>query len=90
MLQLTPLSPRAFLVPQFLSLAECAGLIALAEAAGFEAAGVRTHAGPKAMPLVRNNERTLVRHSQWVNTIWQRLAGLALPLLGGEMPAGLP
>lgn len=90
MLQLTSLSPRAFLVPAFLSLPECESLIALAEVAGFETAGVRTTAGPQAMPRVRNNERTLVRHGPWVDTIWQRLAGLALPSLDGQVPSGLP
>lgn len=89
-LQAVAHSDRAFSIPGFLSVGECDELIALAEREGFEAAGVRTAGGPKAMPLVRNNDRVLVESAAWVALLWQRLQGVALPLLGGEAAQGLP
>ena len=50
-------SPRAFSVPGLLLAGECAALIELAEQRGFDAASVRTVAGPQVMRNVRNNER---------------------------------
>jgi len=72
-LQAVAHSERAFSIPGFLSVGECDELIVLAEREGFEAAGVRTAGGPKAMPLVRNNDRVLVESAVWVALLWQRL-----------------
>lgn len=83
-------SDRVFSIPSFLDGGECAQLIGLAEASGFAAAGVRTDAGQKAMPTVRNNERTLVEAPAWVDALWHRLSRVVLPALHGESPAGLP
>lgn len=70
---------------------ECAALIALAEARGFEPAGVRTaEGGQKAMAHVRNNERVVFESPHWVELIWQRLSATGLPALDGETAAGLP
>jgi hypothetical protein len=87
---LTTHSSRAFSIDAFLDPEECGQLIALAEAQGFSSAGVRTAAGPKAMPLVRNNERVMVASAPWVWLIWQRLSLIGLPELDGQVPAGLP
>lgn len=83
-------SERAFSLPGFLSAGECTQLIALAEARGFSAAGVRTVGGPQAMPLVRNNERVLVEAPAWVALVWQRLGQAALPAIGAQVAQGLP
>ncbi|KRC27429.1 hypothetical protein ASE31_17940 [Acidovorax sp. Root217] len=42
------------------------------------------------MPLVRNNDRVMVESAAWVALLWQRLQGVALPLLDGEEAQGLP
>ncbi|KAF1070818.1 2OG-Fe(II) oxygenase [Variovorax sp.] len=83
-------SPRAFSVERFLSVDECAALIALAEREGFAAAGVRTADGPKAMPAIRNNERAMLAAPEWVALIWQRLRQVELPQLEGESALALP
>jgi predicted 2-oxoglutarate/Fe(II)-dependent dioxygenase YbiX len=83
-------SDRVFSIPSFLDACGCAQLIALAESVGFGAAGVRTAEGQKAMPAVRNNQRTLVEDRGWVETLWGKLLGVELPTLHGESPAGLP
>ncbi|MFZ6658460.1 prolyl hydroxylase family protein [Undibacterium sp. TJN19] len=89
-MKLTVHTERAFSVAQFLSADECAELIALAEAQGFIAAGVRTREGPKAMPMIRNNERVLLASPHWVALLWQRLSDITLPVLDGEIAVGLP
>lgn len=83
-------SDRAFSIEHFLSAAECAELIALAEGHGFAAADVRTRDGQTAMPLIRNNDRVLFESPAWVALLWQRLAKTALPPLDGQVAAGLP
>lgn len=83
-------SERAFSVPGFLGPAECAALIDLAEGHGFDAASVRTTSGPQMMKTVRNNDRVIIESPPWVQILWQRLSALALPVLDGEAPAGLP
>ena len=83
-------SDRVFCIPSFLDGDECASLIALAESTGFGAAGVRTAVGQKAMPMVRNNERTLVEAPGWVDTVWRRLSRVGLPALDGQSAVGLP
>lgn len=77
-------SPRVFGIAQFLSPQECRDLIALAESSGFAAAGVRTQDGQKAMPSIRNNQRTIIEAPTWVAMLWQRLASIGLPILDGE------
>ncbi|MFZ6722229.1 2OG-Fe(II) oxygenase [Undibacterium sp. Ji49W] len=81
---------RVFSVDQFLAADECAQLIALAEKQGFVAAGVRTSEGQKSMPMIRNNERVMVRSPEWVALLWQRLANINLPILDGQQACGLP
>jgi hypothetical protein len=83
-------SDRVFSIPSFLSEAECLALVELAESRGFAAADVRTATGQKAMPSIRNNDRTLLAHSEWVDRLWQRLSLVALPVLDGERALGLP
>ncbi|UHQ24906.1 2OG-Fe(II) oxygenase [Lysobacter sp. 5GHs7-4] len=89
-MRLTAHSERAFTVGGLFGADECAQLIALAEARGFEPAGVRTTAGQKAMPHVRNNERVVLESPEWVDRLWRRLSGLALPVLDGQVARGLP
>lgn len=69
---------------------ECEALIELAEHDGFAAAGVRTPDGPKAMPTIRNNERAILPSPYWVDLLWQRLKGVALPEIEGQVPQCLP
>ena len=89
-MQLVTHTDRVFSIPAFLTQAECAGLVALAESSGFASAGVRTSEGQKAMPLVRNNERTILESPAWVASIWKRLSGAALSVVDGETALGLP
>lgn len=80
-----------FTVAGLLAAAECAALIELAEARGFEPAGVRTaDGGQKAMAHVRNNERVVFESPQWIELLWRRLSEAGLPALDGETACGLP
>jgi len=83
-------SDRVFSIDGFLALQECAQLIALAAGHGYEAAGVRTSAGAKALPHIRNNERAQFPAPAWVKLLWERLARVGLPELDGQVAAGLP
>jgi predicted 2-oxoglutarate/Fe(II)-dependent dioxygenase YbiX len=83
-------SPSVFTISDFLSDSECDDLITLAERQQFSSAGVRTAAGEKAMPMIRNNERTMIVHPQWVQMLWQRLNNQPLPSFDGQNPCGLP
>lgn len=81
---------RASSVDALLSAAECIELIELAEGRGFAAADVRTAAGNRALPRIRNNERAMFAEPVWVGRLWQRLPGIALPEFDGQRAAGLP
>lgn len=81
---------RVFTLPRFLAAAECAELIELAEVAGFDAASVRTEEGQRAMPRVRNNERTIIDQSPWTARLWARLQAVALPEIHSRRATGLP
>jgi predicted 2-oxoglutarate/Fe(II)-dependent dioxygenase YbiX len=83
-------SERVFSVPDFVTPAECAELIALAEQSGFDAASVRTEAGQQAMPRVRNNERTVIEDSSWPARLWQLLRGIELPVVDEQLAVALP
>ena len=78
------------IVRQFLSAAECQDLIDLAEREGFIAAQVRTLAGQKPMPQVRNNQRTTLASPEWVARLWTRMSTLPLPMIEGQTATGLP
>ena len=83
-------SSVAFSVQEFLPEPQCKALIQLAEQEGFAPAGVRTAAGQKSMPMVRNNDRVMVESAYWVNELWQRLNTLELPVLNNQIAHGLP
>ncbi|MFM9434625.1 putative 2-oxoglutarate/Fe(II)-dependent dioxygenase YbiX [Janthinobacterium sp. CG_23.3] len=84
-------SDRVFAIPDFLTKAESAELIALAETRGFEAALVRTQLGLKPMANVRNNQRLVCELPAWRERLWTRLAATELPVLdGGATAVGLP
>jgi predicted 2-oxoglutarate/Fe(II)-dependent dioxygenase YbiX len=89
-MQLTTHTNRVFSIPQFLTKAECADLIALAESNGFVSAGVRTAEGQKAMPAIRNNERAMFESRAWAATLWKRLSSVSLPSIESKVPVGLP
>ncbi|RDZ29670.1 hypothetical protein DX914_02810 [Lysobacter silvisoli] len=42
------------------------------------------------MPHMRNNERVVFESPEWVQRLWRRLDGVALPRLQGETAFGLP
>jgi predicted 2-oxoglutarate/Fe(II)-dependent dioxygenase YbiX len=83
-------SERVFTIDHFLTAADCAELMGLADAHGFESAGVRTAEGQRSMPMVRNNERALFESPQWLQRLWEGLAAAALPTLQGQKALGLP
>ena len=84
------LTDRVFQVPGALTATDCAALMALAQAHGFEAAQVRAEAGTRAMPQVRNNQRAQLPAPDWVARLWQLLQTWPLPTLQGQRPVGLP
>ena len=85
-----PAGAAGLIVRQFLSRKECQDLIQLAERSGFVAAQVRTTAGQKPMPQVRNNQRTTLASPQWVARLWDLLGAMPLPLIEGQRAVGLP
>lgn len=85
-MQLVHHTDRVFSIPSFLERDKCSKLVALSESCGFNIAGVRTSEGQKAMPNVRNNERTIFEDPAWVNFLWTRLASASLPAIQGKSP----
>lgn len=84
-------SERVFTIANFLSQAECEELIGMAESHGFEAASVRTQAGPELMTKIRNNQRVMLSIPGWQERLWSRLSAAGLPVLDGNGEAvGLP
>lgn len=63
---------------------ECQALIERAEAIGFAEASVRTSAGPRMMPTVRNNDRANLVDAALASQLWSRIADLAPPLDGQQ------
>ncbi|MGI4870252.1 MAG: prolyl hydroxylase family protein [Janthinobacterium lividum] len=72
-------------IPDFLSAAECADLIARSEQAGFAPAGVATPTGAQLIQGIRNNYRIEYPDAALAAALWQRAA----PLLPPE-PDGAP
>ncbi len=89
-MKLNHYSDRAFGIDDFLSASECHQLIVEAERHGFDAATVRTMAGPKMLQNIRNNERVIFESPDWVANLWQRLTTVNLPTLDGEVAMALP
>ena len=83
------LSDRVFQVPGALSIGQCAALIALAKAHGFDAAQVRAASGTRPMPQVRSNQRAQFAAPDWVSGLWQ-LVRWPLPALNRQHAVGLP
>ncbi|MDQ1830853.1 prolyl hydroxylase family protein [Massilia scottii] len=83
-------APTVFSIDGFLDARACGELVALAEARGFAAAGVRTAQGTKPMPTIRNNERAQFEAPDWIALLWQRLAAAGMPGLDGQAAVGLP
>lgn len=69
-----------------LSPAECAALVARAEAVGFTDAPVTTATGFRMMPEVRNNTRVMLDDPALAAWLWDRLAAL-FPSRQGEWRA---
>jgi predicted 2-oxoglutarate/Fe(II)-dependent dioxygenase YbiX len=89
-MQLTALSASVYCIEGFLTFAQCDALIADAQSKGFDAAGVRTTAGQKMMPNIRNNERAQFPSETWVALLWEGLNKVQLPILDGQTAKGLP
>ncbi len=90
-MQLIIHSERAFTLTGFLTASQCEALVSQAETTGFEAAGVRTRTGERAMPELRNNERVVFESPQWVALLWEELLkAQCLPELEGTRAVGLP
>ena len=67
------IAENLFTLPQLLSEAECAQLIARGEALGFEAASITTAFGPRMMPDVRNNDRVIFDDTELAQDLWERI-----------------
>jgi predicted 2-oxoglutarate/Fe(II)-dependent dioxygenase YbiX len=74
------LAATALVVPGLLSPAECAGLVARAEAAGFAAAG------PHYPPGYRDNDRLVLDDEELAAQLWPRVAPF-VPHIGGAAVA---
>lgn len=77
--------PDVFTVSGVLTIDECQGLIERAETIGFAAASVRTHAGPKMMTNIRNNDRVNLDDPELADLMWSRISAV-LPILDGQQP----
>src|SRR5688572_15126989 len=66
------ITDEIFTVSEFLSTAECAHYIQLAESLGFDEAPLSTAFGPQYVPEVRNNQRVLLDDAQLAGELWDR------------------
>ncbi|UOQ51708.1 prolyl hydroxylase family protein [Hymenobacter cellulosivorans] len=76
-------------IPDFLSPAECAALIARSEQHGFVEAGVGLATGAQVIKSIRNNYRLEYSDTQLANTFWQRLPAELPAEADGATPVGL-
>jgi hypothetical protein len=78
-----------FVLHDFLSDAECAALVAAAEAAGFGAAPINTGFGPRVRADVRNNDRAMIDDHALAAGWFERARPLLPARLGRWEPCGL-
>ena len=81
-------APLAFTVPQVLSAAECAAMIARIDALGPTDAPITTDRGFVMMPEVRNNQRVMFDDHVLAADLYTRLAA-ALPAESAPWRRGL-
>ena len=84
-LEAKSVDPDVFTVGGVLTVDECRTLIERAESIGFVAASVRTHAGPKMMTNIRNNDRVNLEDAEFAHLMWTRIWSV-LPVLDGQRP----
>jgi predicted 2-oxoglutarate/Fe(II)-dependent dioxygenase YbiX len=88
-LQLRELAPQVKLVEGFLTSDECADLIALSEARGYEAATIETARGAQRVETVRNNDRVIFDDPDLAQRLFQRAEPFVEPALGQGRAVGL-
>ncbi|MEO8609283.1 MAG: 2OG-Fe(II) oxygenase [Chloroflexota bacterium] len=66
-----PVAEGAFVVPDVLTLAECAAYVALSEKIGYEPATITTGIGAELRPDVRNNDRVIYDDEVLAETLWE-------------------
>jgi predicted 2-oxoglutarate/Fe(II)-dependent dioxygenase YbiX len=76
-------------LPGVLTPDECRAVIATGEAAGFEAAAVRTSGGPQMMEGVRNNDRIVFDDPALARLLWERVREHVPPEVEGARASGL-
>ena len=76
-------------IPQFLTPAECAGLVARSEELGFAEAGVATPSGAQLLKGIRNNYRLEYADAVLAETLWQRVRAALPAEADGATPIGL-
>ena len=82
-------APDIWTIPAFASAGECEGLIARAEAHGFEAATITTRRGRERDCAVRNNDRAVIDDQRLADDLWQRLKPHVPTFVGGRQAVGL-
>jgi hypothetical protein len=70
---------RIFVIPHFLSDAECDEMIALSERLGYEEAPITTAAGPVMFKGVRDNFRLMHEDAELAQQLFERAAPLLVP-----------
>jgi predicted 2-oxoglutarate/Fe(II)-dependent dioxygenase YbiX len=83
------LAPQIALIPEFLSRQECADLIDLSEARGYEAATIETARGPERIEQVRNNDRVIFDDPDLARRLFERAEPFIEPRLGEGRAVGL-
>lgn len=83
------IAENLFLLPQLISEAESAQLIARGEALGFESSSVTTEQGPKMMQAVRNNDRVILDDAHLAKDLWDRIRQFVPSELGTSKAHGL-
>lgn len=86
--QVTRIDDDVFTIADVLTAEECSTIFSRMESIGFEAASVRTSAGPQMMPEIRNNDRVVFQDDELADLMWQRIESL-LPDLDGQRPCGV-
>jgi len=87
--QRSPEHPTLSLVPDVLSVDECAALIEESEAMGYGLAPITTGLGPRLVPDVRNNTRVMLDDPDRAEAMWERMRAHAPPRFGRWRAVGL-
>lgn len=88
-MQYKKLSPKIWIIEEFLSPKKCEDLIFFSETKGFDEAEVSLSSGAKMMKGIRNNYRLIYEDKGLAQQLWEKLAPFCPSILDGWQALGL-